>query len=158
MGNRTVTAYACPGHTAGHRTFIDDGSRIAFTGDCCNYNSGIRFAAGTFIRDLKKLWAGYGSRYGRIFTGHSTYCGALDVTSYDIAIVDGLIEAFRSLLRGEAVFGERHMQLFPERTPSKVLLWRPVVQYLHENCSGPLVCPGINPDMLWEGGEPHFVP
>ncbi len=158
LGNRAITAYACPGHTAGHHYLIDDGARIAFTGDCCNYNSGTRFAASTFIRDLKKLRAGYGVTYDRIFTGHSTYCGSLDVKSHDVAVVDGLIEAFRSLLRGDAVFGERHMQLFPERPPFKVLLWGPEVQYPHENRRGPLVCPSFNPDMLWEEGEPHVVP
>ena len=44
-----------------------------------------------------------------------------------------IIEAFRSLLRGDAVLGERHMQLFPERPPLKVVLYGPVVQYPHEN-------------------------
>jgi len=158
LGNRKITAYACPGHTAGHMYFIDDGSRIAFTGDCCNYNSGSRFATSTLIRDLKKLRAEYGKSYDRIFTGHSTYCGTLDVKSHDIAIVDGLIEAFRSLLRGDAVFGERVIQLFPERPPMKVVLYGPVVEYPHENRSGPLVCPSFNADMLWEEGEEHIVP
>jgi hydroxyacylglutathione hydrolase len=158
LGDRHVTAHSCPGHTAGHLYFIDDFSRIAFTGDCCNYNSGSRFATSTRIRDLKKLRAGYRRTYDRIFTGHSTYCGTLDVKSHDIAIVDGLIEAFRSLLRGDAVFGERVMQLFPERPPHKVVLYGPIGQYPHENNTGPLVCPSFNPEMLWEEGEEHIVP
>ena len=158
LGNRTITAYSCPGHTPGHMYFIDDYSRIAFTGDCCNYNSGTRFAASTLIRDLKKLLDGYGKTYDRIFTGHSTYCGTLDVKSHDITIVKYLIEAFRSLLRGDAVLGERHMQLFPERPPFKVVFYGPVVQYPHENRSGPMVCPSYNPDMLWEEGEEHIIP
>lgn len=149
LGNRKIVAYTCPGHTAGH---------MVFTGDCCNYNRGSRFATSTRIRDLKKLRAGYGKTYDRIFTGHTTYCGTLDVKSHDIAVVDGLIEAFRSLLRGDAVFSERVMQLFPERPPHKVVLYGPIVQYPHENGSGPLVCPSFNPDMLWEEGEEHIVP
>jgi len=56
------------------------------------------------------------------------------------------------------VFGERVMQLFPERPPMKVVLYGPVVQYPHENNSGPLVCPSFNADMLWEEGEEHIVP
>jgi len=56
------------------------------------------------------------------------------------------------------VFGERVMQLFPERPPMKVVLYGPVVQYPHENRSGPLVCPSFNADMLWEEGEEHIVP
>jgi hydroxyacylglutathione hydrolase len=158
LGNRRITAYDCPGHTAGQMYFIDDFSRIAFTGDCCNYNNGTRFAASTFIRDLNKLLDGYARTYERIFTGHTTYCGTLDVKSHDINVVRNLIEAFRSLLRGDALLGERHMQLFPERPPFKVVLYGPVVQYPHENRSGPMVCPNYNPDMLWEAGEEHIIP
>lgn len=158
LGNRRVTAHSLPGHAPGHIYFIDDGARIAFTGDCCNYNSGTRYAASTFIRDLQRLLDGYGKTYDRIFTGHTTYCGTLDVKSHDIQIVRYLIEAFRSLLRGDAVFGERVFQLFPERPPVKCLLYGPVVQYPHENRSGPMVCPTFNADMLWEEGEPHIVP
>ena len=138
--------------------FIDDGSRIAFTGDCCNYNSGTQFAASTFIRDLNRLLAGYGVTYDRIFTGHSTYCGSLDVQSHNIEVVRGLVEAFRSLLRGDAVIGERRMQLFPDKPPHKALYYGPVVRYPHENDSGPLVCPGFNADKLWEDGEAHIIP
>ena len=49
--------------------------------------------------------------YDRIFTGHTTYCGKLDVKSMDIEVVRNLIEAYRSLLRGDAVIGEKRMQL-----------------------------------------------
>lgn len=158
LGGRRVTAHALPGHSAGHMYFIDDGSRIAFTGDCCNYNSGTQFAASTFIRDLNRLLAGYGVTYDRIFTGHSTYCGNLDVQSHNIEVVRGLVEAYRSLLRGDAVIGERRMQLFPDKPPHKVLYYGPVVRYPHENDSGPLVCPGFNADKLWEDGEAHIIP
>ena len=109
LGNRKVTAYALPGHSAGHMYFIDDYSRIAFTGDAANYNNGSQFAVSTFIRDLKKLLSGYGVTYDRIFTGHTTYCGKLDVKSMDIEVVRNLIEAYRSLLRGDAVIGEKRM-------------------------------------------------
>ncbi len=159
LGNRKVTAYSCPGHTNGHLYFVDDGARIAFTGDCCNYNSGTRsIAVSTLIRNLKGLLDGYGKTYDRIFTGHSTYCGNLDVKAHDIAVVRGLIEAFRSLLRGDAILGERHMQLFPDRPPMKCVFWGPEVQYPHENRRGPLVCPSYNPDLLWEEGEEHIIP
>ena len=38
LGGRTVTAYHTPGHTPGCMMFIDDQSRILFTGDSCNCN------------------------------------------------------------------------------------------------------------------------
>ena len=158
LGNRKVTAYALPGHSAGHMYFIDDYSRIAFTGDAANYSNGSQFAVSTFIRDLKKLLAGYGVTYDRIFTGHTTYCGKLDVKSMDIEVVRNLIEAYRSLLRGDAVIGEKRMQLFPDKPPHKVVFYGPVIDYPHENSRGPMVCPGFNPDMLWEEGEEHIIP
>ncbi len=38
LGNRRVTVYACPGHTAGSVTFLDENSRTLFVGDACNCN------------------------------------------------------------------------------------------------------------------------
>ncbi len=41
LGNRQVTVYECPGHTAGSITFLDKNSRILFLGDACNCNIGL---------------------------------------------------------------------------------------------------------------------
>ena len=38
LGNRKVTVYACPGHTPGCITFLDENSRTLFLGDVCNCN------------------------------------------------------------------------------------------------------------------------
>jgi len=38
LGNRKVTVYACPGHTPGCITFLDENSRTLFMGDVCNCN------------------------------------------------------------------------------------------------------------------------
>jgi glyoxylase-like metal-dependent hydrolase (beta-lactamase superfamily II) len=38
LGNRKVTVYACPGHTPGSITFLDENSRSLFLGDACNCN------------------------------------------------------------------------------------------------------------------------
>jgi hydroxyacylglutathione hydrolase len=38
LGNRKVTVYACPGHTPGSLTFLDENTRILFMGDACNCN------------------------------------------------------------------------------------------------------------------------
>jgi len=44
LGNRKVTVYECPGHTAGSITFLDENSRILFLGDACNCNLGLGFS------------------------------------------------------------------------------------------------------------------
>jgi hydroxyacylglutathione hydrolase len=41
LGKRRVIVYACPGHTAGSVTFMDEKSRILFLGDACNCNLGL---------------------------------------------------------------------------------------------------------------------
>ncbi len=123
-GGRTVTAYDLPGHTAGHMYFIDEGERIAFTGDCVNHNNGTRFhAASTHIKYLKKLRSMYGVKFDRIFTGHGSYGGTLNLFSQSIGVVDNLIEAHRAFLRGEAQFEESGNHLFPELPPTKKLVY-----------------------------------
>jgi len=38
LGNRKVTVYACPGHTPGSITLLDENTRTLFMGDACNCN------------------------------------------------------------------------------------------------------------------------
>ncbi len=149
LGNRKVTAYELPGHSAGHMYFIDDASRIAFTGDCVNSDNGSRYAVSTHIRNVLRLLEGYGKSYDRIFTGHSTYCGNLDVKSHSIQIVQNIVEAYRSLLRGDAVYEEKGHHLHPEQPKHKV-----VVYGEGDN----KVVLAFNEDKFWEEGEEHIIP
>ncbi len=160
LGDRQVTAYNLPGHSIGHMYFIDSGSRIAFTGDCVNYNNGTRFhAASTHIRYLQKLLDGYGKTYDRIYTGHSTYCGVLDVRSQDISVVRNLIEAYRSLLRGEAEIQEVVHHLFPDKPPTERVIYGTdeTVEIIGRRGDNPKVMPAV-PEKLWEDGEEHIIP
>jgi glyoxylase-like metal-dependent hydrolase (beta-lactamase superfamily II) len=160
LGNRKIASYHFPGHGEGHLYFIDDYSRIAFTGDCVNHNNGTNCTAvSTHIRNLKRLLEGYGKTYDRIFTGHSTYCGNLNVVSHNINIVRNLINVYTSLLQGDAKYSEIPNHLHPERPP------RRVVVYGRDNAGhdvithsdNPLVTPGF-PEKLWEAGEEHIIP
>lgn len=78
LGNRKVTVYACPGHTPGSVTLLDENSRILFLGDACNCNlllggSGPGTDRFTSVEKalfyLKRLQA-LGDRYDRYFNGH----------------------------------------------------------------------------------------
>lgn len=158
LGNRKVKAFEFPGHTPGCMYFVDDGSRIAFTGDCCNYNLSTCVPVSTTIRNLIRVRDGLGRRYDRIFTGHSTYCGSLDIKSMDPAVLDNLIEAYRSLLRGNGQLGWHSMQLFPELPPKQVVLYGPVMPYPHENATGPMAIAGYDPELLWEPEEEQIIP
>jgi hydroxyacylglutathione hydrolase len=78
LGNRKVTVYACPGHTPGSITFLDENSRSLFMGDACNCNlhlgggprSSHRFTsiekALFYLKRLQSLH----SKYDRYFNGH----------------------------------------------------------------------------------------
>jgi hydroxyacylglutathione hydrolase len=78
LGNRLVTVVACPGHTAGSVTFLDENTRTLFLGDACNCNLGLGGGEpGTpnFTSIEKALYylrrlASLHDRYDRYFNGH----------------------------------------------------------------------------------------
>ncbi len=149
LGDRVVTAYDLPGHSPGHMYFIDSGSRIAFTGDSVMFNNGTAFhAASTHIRYLQKLLSMYGTKYDRIFAGHSTYCGELDVMSLDIRIVENLIEAHRAYLRDEAEIASMPNHLHPELPPRQKIIYG----------TGKLRVEPQVPPAKWEENEKQIIP
>lgn len=150
-GGRVVTAFNLPGHSPGHMYFIDSGSRIAFTGDCVNFNNGAGncHAASTHIRYLQKLRSQYGVRFDRIFTGHQTYCGRLDVMSQDIEIIDNLIEVHRAFLRDEAEIICVPNHLRPWMPPRQKIAYAIGTRYYVE--------PSV-PIRKWEEGEEEIIP
>jgi len=146
---RIVSSFNLPGHSKGHMYFTDSGSRIAFTGDCVNFNNGTSFhAASTHIRYLQRLLNQYGVCYDRIFSGHCTYCGRLDVYSMEIKIVENLIEAHRAFLRGEALYAEVPNHLHPELPPRKKIVYGEGKYHVEPQV----------PPSLWEEGEEHVIP
>lgn len=149
LGGRVVTGYNLPGHSPGHMYFIDSGSRIAFVGDSVIFNNGTRFhAASTHIRYLQKLLSMYGTQYDRIFTGHSAYCGQMDVLSQDIRIVENLIEMHRAFLRDEAEIIEVVPHLHPEMPPIRKITYG----------EGALRVEATVPPRKWEEGEEQVIP
>ena len=150
LGNRKITCFDLPGHSPGHMYFIDDFSRIAFTGDCVNADNGSKYAVSTHIRRVQRLLDGYGVTYDRIFTGHTTYCGKLNVRSHSIQIVRNIADAYRALLRGEAEFEWRTHHLYPDRYPPH----RVIVYGEGED----RVVLAFNEKQFWEDGEEHIIP
>ncbi len=156
LGDRKVSTVFLPGHTKGHLIFIDDMTRIAFTGDAVNHNNGSRFhAASTHIRYLLHFLEGYGKTYDRIFNGHTSYGGTLSSFSEPIAVVYNLVEAYRAYLRGEAHTEVRPVHIDPSRTVELIIYGtEPSNSRLSKD---PVVTPNA-PPRLWEDGEEHIIP
>jgi hydroxyacylglutathione hydrolase len=78
LGNRKITVYACPGHTPGSVTFLDEKSRVLFMGDACNCNLHLggsprgshRFTSIEKTLFYLKRLQSLQPRYDRSFNGH----------------------------------------------------------------------------------------
>lgn len=143
LGGRKVTVYYAPGHSPGSVTFLDDKSRILFSGDAANGNVGTRLPVSTTVRYLIRL-QNMRSEYDQMYTGHISYAGSINVRSQDLQVLDDVIEAFRSILRGDAETQVVQNHLFPEMKQTVAVYGMARV--------------GYNPDKLWEDGEEHIIP
>ncbi len=144
LGGRRLTVYHAPGHSLGSCVLVDDKSRILFSGDAANGNvSAMTTSVSTILRGLVRLQK-LRTDYDRQYTGHTAYAGTIDAVSQEPRVLDDVIEAFRSLLRGDAKTEVTRNHLFPERTQTVAVYGVARV--------------GFNPDRLWEPGEEHVIP
>ena len=142
LGNRKVIAYYTPGHSPGCTAFLDPYSKILFSGDAANGNVGTRLPVSTTLRYLIRLKELQPS-YDRMYTGHISYAGTIDVYSQKLEVLDDIIEAFRSILRGNAEIKEVQNHLFPEMKNTVAVYGQARV--------------GFDPNKLWEEGEEHII-
>ena len=72
-GGRVVTAFECPGHTAGEMVFLDSQTRTLIAGDAINYNLGIgAVPVETTLRALRRI-RDMGGEYDGIYNGHHDF-------------------------------------------------------------------------------------
>ena len=72
-GGRVVTAFECPGHTAGEMVFLDSQTRTLIAGDAINYNLGIgAVPVETTLRALRRI-RDMGGDYDGIYNGHHDF-------------------------------------------------------------------------------------
>jgi len=143
LGGRKVTVYQAPGHSPGSVVFLDDQSRILFSGDAANGNVGTNLPVSTTVKYLIRIQK-MRPQFDRMYTGHIAYAGTINAVSQNLQVLDDVIEAFRSLLRGDAKTEEIRNHLFPERKQTVAVYGMAKV--------------GFNPEKLWEVGEDHIVP
>lgn len=105
LGDRVITVYECPGHTAGEVMFLDETNRMLFAGDAVNYNllllGGIplerTLQAMKRIRDM-------GERYDGIWNGHHDF-RALGMPLDDDCL-ENIISLMEDALRGNVSYCE----------------------------------------------------
>ena len=79
-GGRVVTAYECPGHSAGEMVFLDEATRTLFAGDAINGNLLFGSLPGTpqfvsvetALKALERIDS-FKDQYDRIFNQHHDY-------------------------------------------------------------------------------------
>ena len=121
LGGRTVTAYHCPGHTAGEMVFLDDKTGTLLCGDAfnCNWllNTGIaptpRESARIALNAMERIYA-MRDRYNSVFNFHHDFRGFGQPLSPDV--IPNLITCLRELLEGKASFRQEADGLNPGKT------------------------------------------
>lgn len=72
-GGRIVTAYECPGHSAGEMVFLDEQTKTLIAGDAINFNLGVGACpVETTLRALKRI-EGMSDKYDGIWNGHHDF-------------------------------------------------------------------------------------
>ena len=121
LGGRTVTAYHCPGHTAGEMVFLDDKTGTLLCGDAfnCNWllNTGIattpRESAQIALNAMERIYA-MRDRYNSVFNFHHDFRGFGQPLSPDV--IPNLITCMRQLLESKASFRQEADGLNPGKT------------------------------------------
>ncbi|MBN1876423.1 MAG: MBL fold metallo-hydrolase [Anaerolineae bacterium] len=118
LGNRKVTVYECPGHTAGSICFLDENTRILFLGDAVNCNLGLGGGApGTpnftsiekALFYLKRLYS-IRDRYDRYYNGHYDFRALGEPLGEDV--LSDAITACEQIVAGTATV-EVKPSMFP---------------------------------------------
>jgi hydroxyacylglutathione hydrolase len=135
LGKRNVTVYACPGHTAGSVTFLDENSRLLFMGDACNCNLGLAGGPrGTpkftsiekALFHLKRIQS-LKDQYDRYFNGHYDYRPLGEPLGEDV--LPDAITACEQILAGTAIVEVKPARLPKAPIRSMVTIGRTTVSF-----------------------------
>ena len=102
LGGRQLLVIHIPGHTPGGMCFLEDATRILFSGDACNTNL---LGAGTSVTEtynaLKYLDT-FTGRYDQMWNGHVGYTGAPYCQSQPKTTLPDLLHICETILDGTA--------------------------------------------------------
>ena len=119
-GGRKVTVLLVPGHTMGSTVYIDNVTRIMFTGDAISAASDIKLITATAgYYNMKRLMDEYGDQFDRVYPAHTGIGpGALNMNySLPKRIIQDYMDICRSIVDGTVeikVHGEGPNLDFPQ--------------------------------------------
>lgn len=109
LGDRTVTAYHCPGHTFGEMVFLDDKTKTLLLGDACNCNYYLAVPEpGREKERIREAKAGLErllsmkDKYDLMYNSHHDFRGFCNSLYPDI--LEDAVHAFDSILDGTATY------------------------------------------------------
>jgi len=109
LGDRTVTAYHCPGHTFGEMVFLDDKTKTLLLGDACNCNYYLAVPEpGREKERIREAKAGLErllsmkDKYDLMYNSHHDFRGFGNSLYPDI--LEDAVHAFDSILDGTATY------------------------------------------------------
>lgn len=123
LGGRRVTVFACPGHTPGSITFLDENTRTLFLGDACNCNLLLRggprgahrfTSTEKALLNLQRLRSLH-PRYDRYFNGHYDFRRLGEALGEDV--LPDAIAACEQIVAGTA-----RVDVSPARLPGAQLV------------------------------------
>ncbi|MCI1723305.1 MAG: MBL fold metallo-hydrolase [Lachnospiraceae bacterium] len=101
IGGRVIEAFEIPGHTQGGVALLDAGSRIIFSGDCCNINLLAQSCSvETTLRGLRKFDS-LSDRFDQNYNGHVGYMAHLDCLSQPKMVPHDLMTICEMILNGQ---------------------------------------------------------
>lgn len=136
LGGRKVTAYHCPGHTAGEMVFIDDLTHTLLCGDAFNRNwlmdnrlaPTSRECAEISLKAMKRIDAMH-DHYNSVYNSHHDFRGFGSPLPGNV--MSNLIRCLENLLNGTAVFKEIPDQLSTNGETKNVAVYENVcISYL----------------------------
>ena len=102
LGGRKLLCIAVSGHTPGGMCFLDESTRILFSGDACNTNLlTFRNPVHETLAALRYLDT-FTGRYDQMWNGHIGYAGKPEALSQPKTTLPDLIHICESILSGEA--------------------------------------------------------
>lgn len=101
LGNRHIKAISTPGHSLGSMSFIDDKSRILFSGDSCNVNIMVTDASiESEYQSIQNILK-HKNEFDRNYNGHLGFSSGLNHISMPLSVITDIEKACLKIMNGE---------------------------------------------------------